>query len=279
MSAHRPALRYHGGKWMLAPWIISQMPTHRIYVEPFGGAASVLMRKPRAYAEVYNELAGEITNVFRQLRDRPDELERVLRLTPFSRAEFESSYNPADDLLEQARRTIFRSMAGFSSAAANGNYGTGFRANSNRSGTTPARDWMNYPAAIKSFAERLQGVVIEKRDAGECMVQHDSSRTLHFVDPPYVHETRRAETGRNATYAHELTDDDHRALADTLRRLNGMVILCGYPSALYDNLFGDWPSIERPAYADGARERTEVLWFNPAAWKARPQQQLFEASR
>jgi len=108
----RPVLRYHGGKWRLASWIISHFPPHRVYVEPFGGAASVLLRKPRSYAEVYNDMDGEIVNVFRVLRDpaRARELERVLRLTPFAREEFELSYIRDEDPIEQARRTIVRAF-------------------------------------------------------------------------------------------------------------------------------------------------------------------------
>src|ERR1041385_943962 len=94
----RPVVRYHGGKWNLAPWIISHFPPHRIYVEPFGGAASVLLQKPRSYAEIYNDLDQEVVNVFRILRDRKAarELERLLRLTPFARDEFCHSYGRDD---------------------------------------------------------------------------------------------------------------------------------------------------------------------------------------
>ena len=86
MSVKRPIVRYHGGKWKLAPWIIANMPQHRVYVEPFGGAASVLLRKPRAYAEIYNDLDGEIVNLFRVLRDATSAalLFAQVRLTPFA---------------------------------------------------------------------------------------------------------------------------------------------------------------------------------------------------
>ena len=137
----RPILRYHGGKWMLAPWIISHFPEHRTYVEPFGGAASVLLQKPRTYSEVYNDLDGEIVNLFRVVRDNGAALIEKLKLTPFARQEYRLSFETCDDALEQARRTVIRSFMGFGSNALARGIKSGFRGNSSRSGTTPAHDW------------------------------------------------------------------------------------------------------------------------------------------
>jgi DNA adenine methylase len=267
----RPALRYHGGKWKLAPWLHGFFPPHRIYVESFGGGASVLLRKPRAYGEVYNDLDGEVVNVFQMLRDRGPELQELLRLTPFSRVEFDLTYERASDPLEQARRTICRSFMGFGSAAATGER-SGFRANSNRSGTTPAHDWANFADAVPALIERLRGVVIENRDALAVAEHHDSATTLHYFDPPYVHSTRSGKVrgvksnGRSTgkAYNHEMDDEAHRAFALKARALEGMVVVSGYPCALYDELFAEWVRFDRPAYADGARARTEVVWLNDA---------------
>ena len=126
-KAKRPMLRYHGGKWRLAPWIISVFPEHRIYVEPYGGGASVLLRKARSYAEVYNDLDGEVVNVFRVVRDHGPCLKEKLYYTPFSRDEFKRSYEETDDPIERARRTIARSFMGFGSNAVTAKNGmTGF---------------------------------------------------------------------------------------------------------------------------------------------------------
>lgn len=262
----RPVLRYHGGKWKLAPWILSFFPAHRVYVEPFGGGGSVLMRKARSYAEVYNDLDGEIVNVFRVLRDAATaaQLCQALALTPFARREFIESYEESADPVEGARRTIIRSLMGFGSAATNRDHATGFRSNSNRSGTTPARDWLNYPSNVATFTERLRGVVIEEVPAVSMIPRHDSPATLYYVDPPYLHSTRSFRR-RNAAYRHEMGPDDHRALATVLRAVSGMVVVSGYPSELYDKeLYPDWERRERKHLADGARARTEVVWLNPA---------------
>jgi DNA adenine methylase len=266
----RPALRWHGGKWLLAPWIIGHFPPHRIYVEPFGGAASVLLRKPRAYGEIYNDLDCDVVNLFVILRD-PDmgaELIRRLKLTPFARAEFKCAYLVSPDPIEEARNLIIRSLMGFGSDGFNREVKTGFRANSNRSGTTPAHDWANYPDSLVLVIERLSGVVIEQRDAMDIMLTHDGPDTLHYVDPPYMPETR-SDKGRRGgvryhAYRHELTDADHERLLDGLKSLTGMVVLSGYPSPLYESALSGWRRIERQSLADGARPRMEVLWLNPA---------------
>lgn len=273
----RPALRYHGGKWKLAPWIISHFPAHHVYVEPFGGAASVLLRKPRSYAEIYNDLNDDMVEFFRVLRN-PQQAERLielLRLTPFARTEFEASYTPSEDPVERARRMVVRAFMGFGSAAVICSHKTGFRANSNRSGTSPAHDWAKYPEALCAIVERIQGVVIEHRDALTCMRQHDAQGTLHYVDPPYVHSTRTFKRTRAKTvYTHEMTDADHEVLAAGLKNLSGMVILSGYRCELYDRIYAGWERREKQAFADGARPRIECLWLNPATTNAQPQRML-----
>jgi DNA adenine methylase len=195
---------------------------------------------------------------------------RLLELTPFARTEFEIGWDETADPVEKARRLIIRSFMGFGSNAhsdkGRGHKTTGFRANSNRSGSTPAQDWRNYPDALPAVIERMRGVIIERRPALQVMVAHDSPTTLHYVDPPYLPETRNRRNPHDPKhqYRHELTVEDHRALLDGLRDLDGMVVLSGYPAPLYDEALPGWMRIEREALADGARPRIEVLWINPA---------------
>lgn len=275
----RPVLRWHGGKWLLAPWIIGQFGPHRVYVEPYGGAWSVGFRKPRAEAEVWNDLDAELVNLFSVMRDPAGAavLIEQLRLTPFARAEFEAAYKPSPDPVERARRLMIRSFQGHGSDGASGMYRTGFRANSNKSGWTPAVDWWRLSDSLELAVERLRGVVIESRPALAVMAAHDGPETLHYVDPPYLSETRKRTNRRSdngGTYRHELSEADHRELLAFLCTLEGLVVLSGYPSPIYDQALPGWTRVERAALADGALPRVEVLWLNPAAAAARPSPDL-----
>lgn len=255
----RPVLRWHGGKWVLAPWIISHFPPHRCYVEPFGGAASVLIRKERSYAEVYNDLDGEVVNLFEVLRSpSAGHLIESLKLTPFSETEFKTAYDVASDPIERARRTVIKSFMGFGSNSVH--VKSGFRSDSNRSGTTPARDWRNFPVALAAVVGRLRGVVVMNRDACDVMSKFDGPETLHYVDPPYLPETR--DKGRD--YAFEMSTFGHDALLAHLNGLEGHVVLSGYPSDSYDSALAGWRRVQRKALADGAKKRTEVLWIKPS---------------
>lgn len=276
MTPERPVLRYFGGKYVLAPWIIENLPAHKIYVEPFGGAASVLMRKPRAWHEVYNDLNDEVVNVFRVLREQNQakELERRLRLTPFAKAEYNEAFEDTPDPVDRARRTMIRSFMGFGGDACSAGRPTGFRSiiTSLDRGTTPPIEWVTFADAIPAFSARLSAVAIEKRDAFEIMELHDGPHALFYVDPPYVHDTRNLKHG----YKFELSEQDHERLVSRLAEMQAMVVLSGYDSPIYDKL--GWEKRKRETHADGGRDRVECLWLNPAAVKAQAQQSLFGGS-
>lgn len=268
----RPAMRYHGGKWRIAPWIISHFPPHRIYVEPFCGAASVLMRKPRSYAEVINDLDGDIVNLFEVLRDpgRADLLRRAVELTPWSRVEFDAAYHPAEDPVERARRTLIRGAMSHGTTSRKRNR-TGFRAKAYRRNQAASLDWRTWPDQIPAFVDRLRGVTIECRDAIEVILQQDTAETLFYVDPPYLAEARSTvrsdgRSDRERAYAVDMDTGGHIALAGVLKEVDGAVVISGYATALYDvDLYGHWLRLERPTHADGGVERVEVLWLNARA--------------
>jgi DNA adenine methylase len=249
-------LRYFGGKVLMARKIIGLFPSHDAYIEPYAGGAAVLLAKPRCKLEVYNDLDGDVVNLFRVLREHRDALAEAVALTPFARAEHELAYQPCSNPIERARRTLIRSHFGFGS---NGIHKpTGFRAAGLRSGLLPVHNWTTIPDAIKETAERLRGVVIENRPALQVMATHDSPTALFYVDPPYLHDTR----DRTSRYEHEMTGEEHGAMLQALLGLKGRVILSGYASPLYDDALTGWRRIELKAHADGKRDRVEVLWCN-----------------
>lgn len=265
----RPVLRYHGGKWRLAPWILQHLPPHRVYVEPFGGGGSVLMRKPRSPIEVYNDLDESVVNVFRVLRDpaQAAELARVLELTPYSRAEWAATFEGEEptDSIERARRIIVRAFMGHGTKGAVSPERTGFHtALSDEARYTRVTSWIRMPAAVAEYTARLRTVLLECCDGAELVTRFDAPDALIYCDPPYL--------GHSGHYRHRFTDDDHRRLAAALRSLRGMVVLSGYPHALLDELYGDWIQVTRSHVAFAAAKRTEVLWLNPAAaTRLRPQ--------
>lgn len=275
----RPALRYHGGKWRMAPWIIGFLPAHDSYIEPYSGSAAVLLRKPRSPIEVYNDLDGNVVTFFRVLRERPDELIRAIYWTPFAHAEQQLSLEQCDDELEQARRLYIRSFLTISGPTAQWNSGwrrqkVFSRGRGGNSRMKTAAMSFTEVEHLYQIAERLRGVTIERMDALDLISKYDNHRAAFYVDPPYVFDTRIRAA--DSAYQHEMTDDQHRELAAVLHACAGAVLLSGYDCELYQELFNDWPRHTRDVRTNGNTDRmaTETLWLNPVAAQALSHGQL-----
>lgn len=270
---NRPVLRWHGGKFRLAPWIVENLPPHRIYCEPFGGAASVLLAKPRSKVEAYNDLDGDVVQLFSVLRDPvlAARLAEVCRLTPYSIDEWRQSWESCSPPVERARRYVFRHWSSFGNGAG-GPTLTGFRrcSRGRDGGSHPAMDWTNWPDLVPALVERLRGVVIENRPALEVIDTYDTPDTCFYFDPPYVHSTRSRTDKR---YRHELTDADHVALLDRVQSIKGAAVISGYNCPLYAEALRGWHRVTRSARTDHGGHAVEVLWINRA-----PQQTLFAES-
>lgn len=257
-----PPVRYKGGKWRIADWIISHFPNHDSYVEPFCGGASVFFQKPPSAIETLNDLNRNIVIFFDMLRGEPEALIRSIELTPYSRDEWEQAHRPADNLpaLEIARRFYIRSRMSFDSGE--GKWKSGFRyMKNNRRGKTVTQEW-NDVSMLWAAARRLKDAQIENDDALKVIERFDGPETLFYIDPPYLFDTRHSN---EEYYAFEMSDDEHVQLALLLQDVQGMVILSGYDHPIYQELYQDWHFVEKSARTNGNHKATECLWINPAA--------------
>lgn len=215
---------------------------------------------------MYNDLDGEVVNLFRVLRDPElnQRLQDACCLTPYARDEFCNAQEPATDPIERARRMVVRACMGFGSAAGVGGQ-SGFRSDSKRKYATAAHLWERYPANLAAVCLRLQGVIIENKDALAVMRAHDADTTLYYIDPPYVPDTR---VQSNRYYAHEMTIEGHEQLLAVSKTMTGMVMISGYDTEVYNDMLTGWVKTEKTSRISagrGTKVRTECLWHNPAA--------------
>jgi len=267
----RPAMRYPGGKFLLAQRHIQHFPHHKLFVETHvGGSLGILLYKTRSEGEVINDIYDEVVDVFKVLRDpeKAKKLARLLELTPHSYTEYLRAYDvdEGDDDVERARKMIYRSFASIGSDGASRRH-AGFRTlKNNESYVTSAKEWARFPRAISSFTDRLRGVVIENRDALRIIEIYDRPLTFFYVDPPYLKAVRARHS---VHYKHEYTDEDHIKLSEALLNIKGMAIICGYKGKLYKKLYegNGWKRFDYTAkYQNGASagaSRVDSIWASP----------------
>ncbi|MDO8185814.1 DNA adenine methylase [Conexibacter sp. JD483] len=257
---------YYGSKARVASEIVSLLPPHRVYAEPFCGSAAVLFHKSPTPHEILNDRFGEVVNFFRVMRALAPQLAYALRLTPYARDEFEDCrrdrFGPLDEPLERARRFFVLTCQSVNATAAfrRSAWSAGQRQHTSRAHAAARR-----ADALEAFAERLRSVTIENTDALDVIDACDLPDAAIYVDPPYLRSTRTA-----GAYAHEfMTDGEHEALAERLLAFSGAVVLSGYNSPLYSQLYGDWDRREiatrkssANTHGQASSRAIEVIWSN-----------------
>ncbi|MFT3786637.1 MAG: DNA adenine methylase [Tepidisphaeraceae bacterium] len=258
----RSPVKWHGGKRYLATRIIGFFPDHRIYLEPFGGGASVLLNKPVAEVETYNDLDLRISRLFRVLRNQGDAFVARARLVPYSQVEFDSAAACTEDAseLDRAICDFVRWRQSFGGKGQSWSCTTG-RARGGMAGDVNA--WWTAIEQLPAVIDRLKRVQIICQSAFDAIPKFDHKDAVIYCDPPYVHSTRVDR----AVYHAEMTDKEHRELGRLLGRCKGNVIVSGYPSGLYDDIYKGWYRTEfdianHAAGGKTKKRETECLWMN-----------------
>jgi DNA adenine methylase len=283
MTTLTQPLKWHGGKHDLAKWIIGLMPARCAnpnkpdpadpgwlhYVEPYFGSGSVLLANdPEGISEVANDLNSRLTNFWTVLRSGIwfTLFKRLAETTPFGEGEFlnadansgdpEKGPEAAWRFFVQCRQSLAGRMDSFASITRN---------RTRRGMNEQVSAWLNCIEGLPAVHERLKRVLVLNRDALDVIRKEDGPRTLFYLDPPYLHETR-ATTGE---YAHEMMADDHKGMLETLGAIKGRFLLSGYRSDIYDTWAGTlgWKRHETEInnHAAGGkvkRRMTECVWAN-----------------
>lgn len=245
--------------------LLPLIPEHRIYVEVFGGGGSLLLAKPPSLVEVYNDLDGRLVNLFRVLRD-PDqfaEFERLACFTAFSRQEFDEAKAGLEEgnPVERAWKFYVVGRQSFSGLLETWGYG---RSSSARGMAGQCSKWIGSIEGLPELHLRLMRVQIERDDWRKILKRFDSPETFFYLDPPYVPKTRKS-----GGYKHELSEKDHAELVEKCQKLEGKVLLSGYPNEIYQPLEATWRMMtwRTACHAAGRTRGTKILGVGSALAK------------
>lgn len=259
----RAIFRYPGSKWSIADWIIEHFPNNyekMIYLEPFAGSGAVFFNKRPSAVETINDLDSDIVNLFSVLRNRPNELKKALLLTPYSREEYDNSFEPADEPVEKARRYMVKTTQAIG-AKLNGKCGWRNHKQMKIGGT--ACKWAGITDTIDAAATRLRGttknlVQIEHMDALRLITKYNTPDALIYIDPPYVRSARKS----GALYKCEMRDEQHVQLLKIISASRAKIIISGYRNELYDQYLKGWEMDSIMSQTTSTAMAEETIWMN-----------------
>ncbi len=256
-------LKYPGSKWRIADWIISNIPEHHSYVEPYFGSGAVLFNKKASAIETINDLDWDVCNLFHCIQNDSKKLTSIVAMTPYSRSEYDDTFkldlDGQVDPFKKAARFLIKCWQGHGFRT-NG-YKVGWKNDvQGRENMYAVYNWYRLPEWIIGIVDRLKQVQIENRPAVEIIKRFWYPNVFLYLDPPYPLGTRTAKQ-----YKHEMTDRDHIELLELILQFPGKVMISGYENNLYARYLGEWHKESTKGYAEyhGA-DRKEVLWMNYA---------------
>jgi len=255
-------LKVHGGKAYLAKWIISHFPTNYTeltFVEPYFGGGSVLLQKRRSMVEIANDLDRKLISIWHSVRNRPLYFQHELSLLNYSQETFDAALRGELEPKE-VQEFVLRRMS-------RGGMKTSFAWSERLRRGMPGdvSGWLSAVDAIPAIARRIANVSFYSMDAIKLLLCYlDYQDILVYADPPYLQETR---VSKRAYGEFEMTEGDHRQLAEVLNAMQGKVIVSGYHSRLYDELYKGWRIEEKEIVNNASqsktkRKMTEVLYIN-----------------
>lgn len=251
-----------GGKGLLKNKIIPLLPEHKIYVEVFGGGASVLFGKPLSEMEVYNDIDSGLYNFFMVI-SHPEKFKlfyEQISLYPYSRELYYDclkTWKNAENEIDKAIRWYVCARQSFSGGY---NNGWGFSITDTRH--IKSR-WLSTIKNLPEIHKRLQKICIENKDWEFILETYDTKDTLFYLDPPYVHSTRKKKN----LYQHEMGNKEHKKLIDYIQNIEGQFVLSGYDNEIYKSLYKYEKHIFNVyCYAEKVKgkkrnKRTEYLWI------------------
>jgi len=259
--------------------LLPLIPKHKIYVEPFGGGANLLIAKEPSLVEVYNDLDEGLVNFFRVLRDK-DKFQKFYEqivLTPYSRKEFyycrETWQSETDDVMRAVKWFVMARQSFSGDIYGGWSYSI---EQSARGMSSAVSKWLNTIEMLPEICERLLRVQIECNDFRKVMETYDTPETFFYLDPPYVPDTRRA-----GQYRCEMSIDDHKDLVNILLKINGKAMLSGYDNEIYKPLeIAGWQKLSFEVVSSAAgktrnsnlqgkgsakkyQKRIECVWLSP----------------
>lgn len=224
-GVNKTPITYWGGKQRLVPLILSLIPTHKLYCEPFVGGGAVLFAKEPSEIEVINDLNGDVVNFYRVCHHNFTKLQNLIKSTPHSR----QVYRETLEILKKTDQNdpVKRAWALWTQAnmsfAAKLFHGYAYERKSSKVLKTFLNKKIAFTPAVR---DRLEMVDMENNDAFQVIKSRDTDESFFYCDPPYFNSTMGHYDG--------YTKKDFEELLSTLSNVKGSFLLSSYPSDILD---------------------------------------------